>query len=255
MQSQNIITRFKNAYHRFTHKTDYDWYADDLKKFVQLGKQVDGKRFDFENIGIFPFRDDRTSNTAFDTHYIYHPAWAARVLSKLKPTKHVDISSTLHFCSIVSAFVPVEFYDYRPALLQLSQLHSQSADLTKLLFKDDELESVSCMHTVEHIGLGRYGDPLDPLGDVKAMKELQRVVKKGGSLLFVTPVGRPKIAFNGHRIYSFEMIIESFDTLELKEFSLIPDNAMEIGMINDCDPSIVKEQEYGCGCFWFRKRD
>ncbi len=46
----------------------------------------------------------------------------------------------------------------------------------------------SCMHTIEHIGLGRYGDPLDAVGDQTALSELQRVVAPGGSLLIVVPV-------------------------------------------------------------------
>jgi len=47
------------------------------------------------------------------------------------------------------------------------------------------------MNVVEHVGLGRYGEPLDPEGDIKAMRELRRVLAPGGSLLFVVPVGRP----------------------------------------------------------------
>ena len=106
------------------------------------------------------------------------------------------------------------------------------------------------MHTIEHIGLGRYGDEIDPQGDIKSINELKRVLKDGGDLLFVTPVGKAKIEFNAHRIYSFEQIIEYFSPFALKEFSLIPDIG---GLIQNADPSLVKEQSYGCGCFWFKK--
>ena len=82
-----------------------------------------------------------------------------------------------------------------------------SADLTQLHFESESIESLSCLHTVEHIGLGRYGDPIDYDGDLKAIRELKRVVVKGGSILFVVPVGKPKIIFNAHRIYSYEQII------------------------------------------------
>ncbi len=106
------------------------------------------------------------------------------------------------------------------------------------------------MHTIEHIGLGRYGDPLDAKGDLKAINELKRVVKPGGDVIFVTPVGRSRIEFNAHRIYSFEQINEYFSPFKLIEFSLVPDAG---GLIENAPPELIKEQEYGCGCFWFRK--
>ncbi len=199
---------------------------------------------------LFPCLDDATSTTGYDTHYVNHPAWAARIIKQNNPAKHIDISSTLHFCSMLSAFVPTEFYDYRPADLTLSGLFCGKADLTSLFFDSNSVESISCMHTIEHIGLGRYGDPIDPLGDKKAIDELIRVTSPGGTLLFVTPVGQPRIQFNAHRIYSFEMIIDLFKGLHLQDFSLVLDNGK---FINNADPKLVAEQRYGCGCFWFKK--
>jgi len=170
--------------------------------------------------------------------------------ARTKPEYHVDISSILSFSTIVSAFVPIHFYDYRPANLNLPNLTSGSADLKNLSFADNSVPSLSCMHTIEHIGLGRYGDEIDPVGDIKSIQELKRVLRPGGDLLFVTPVGKPKIEFNAHRIYSFEQIVEYFSPLALKEFSLITDKGV---LINNADPAIVKDQYYGCGCFWFIK--
>ena len=150
-----------------------------------------------------PQLHDNTPNTNFDAHYIYHPAWAARIVKRINPEFHVDISSTLTFSSMLSVFIPVRFYDYRPAHLKLSGLTSSKADLQNLPFEDNSVESLSCMHTVEHIGLGRYGDSIDPDGDLKAICELKRVLAKNGNLLFVVPIGTPKIMFNAHRVYSY----------------------------------------------------
>jgi len=86
------------------------------------------------------------------------------------------------------------------------------------------------------------------------MKELARVLAKDGSLLFVVPVGKPKIAFNAHRVYSYEEIIDRFSGLELKDFSLVPDNFKKSGLIHNADPELVKNQDWGCGCFWFVKK-
>lgn len=201
----------------------------------------------------YPQLFDKTTTTEFDAHYLYHPAWAARIIAKNKPKKHIDISSVLHFSTLVSAFVPVEFYDYRPATIKLSNLTCGSADLTALPFPDNSVESLSCMHTIEHIGLGRYGDPLDPDGDLKAMKELVRVLAPGGTFLFVTPVGKPQIRYNAHRIYSYEQIMNYFSDLILQEFSLVPDNGVEVGLVENATREMVDMQKYGCGCFWFKK--
>jgi len=213
-------------------------------------KSKNDKRFTVKTSDLYPCLKDKITTTPFDHHYTYHPAWAARILAKTKPAYHVDISSILHFSTVVSAFIPIKFYDYRPADLKLKNLESGFADLKKLSFADNTVPSLSCMHTIEHIGLGRYGDEIDPQGDTKSIYELKRVLQPGGDLLFVTPVGKPKIEFNAHRIYSYEQIIEFFAPLTLKEFSLIPDAG---GLIVNADPALVKDQLYGCGCFWFKK--
>jgi SAM-dependent methyltransferase len=137
--------------------------------------------------------------------------------------------------------------------LRLNNLVSDHADILALPFADEAVASLSCMHVVEHIGLGRYGDRLDPEGDVKALAELKRVLAPGGNLLFVVPVGRPRIIFNAHRIYSFDQIRSYFENLDLIDFSLIPDNRENGGLIRNATPAMADAQEYGCGCFYFRK--
>ena len=107
------------------------------------------------------------------------------------------------------------------------------------------------MHTVEHVGLGRYGDTIDPDGDLKAIGELRRVLSPSGSLLFVVPVGKPSIEFNAHRIYSYDQILSYFSDLELLEFALIPDKG---GLFVNASKEMANSQDYGCGCFWFKKQ-
>jgi hypothetical protein len=166
--SKSFITKRINNW-------DNDIVRNEFDLLVQLSNKT-AKRFVLEKKDWYLCLNDKSNNTNFDTHYIYHPAWAARILKELNPEIHIDISSSLSFCSIVSAFLPIEFYDYRPASISLSNLKSNHADLTKLFFKDNSIHSLSCMHTVEHIGLGRYGDPIDYDGDLKAINELKRVL-------------------------------------------------------------------------------
>jgi hypothetical protein len=220
-----------------------------IKEFNQFKSRND-RRFSVTTSDMYPCLKDKVSTTPFDHHYIYHPAWAARILGKTKPKEHIDFSSILSFSSIVSAFVPITFYDYRPAELNLSGWKGGAADLCNLSIADNSFESVSCMHTVEHIGLGRYGDSIDPQGDIKAINELKRITKPNGDILFVTPVGKQKIEFNAHRIYSYELVLELFEGCTLQSFSLVPD---EGGIIDNANPGLVAQQTYACGCFWFKK--
>jgi len=197
---------------------------------------------------------DATAITSFDRHYVFHTAWAMRVIVETRPIQHVDVGSSLYFVTSISAIVPTTFIDFRPAHLGLSGLVSKAGTLMKLPFQNNSLESISCMHVVEHIGLGRYGDTLDYDGDLKAVRELIRVVSPGGCLLFVVPVGgQATIQFNAHRIYTYEQVLALFSELNLVEFSLIPDDGAEEGLIRNADPELTNKQHYGCGCFYFVK--
>jgi len=238
-------------YMNFRRLMALSWFISDYFKLKRSLKS--DNRFSLSLSNLKPILIDKTNTTQFEPHYVYHPAWAARIVARTNPEKHIDISSMLQFSTIVSAFVPVEFYDYRPAHLKLSGYKSEHGDLTNLHFATNSVKSLSCMHTLEHIGLGRYGDPIDPQGDMKAASELARVLAPGGSFIFVTPVGKPKIEFNAHRIYSYEQVLDLFPTLKIIEFSLVPDDFREKGFIENADPSLVKDQDWGCGCFHFSK--
>ena len=230
-----------------------DPFTATFREFARLAVAEGDGRFPLEWERRYPCLDDATETTGFDRHYVYHPAWASRVVAERGSKLHVDISSTLHFAAQLSAFVPTAYFDYRPADLRLDNLVSGAVDLTALPWDDRSIDSLSCMHTVEHIGLGRYGDPLDPAGDRKASAELARVLAPGGSLLFVTPVGAPQIMFNAHRIYAYEQVLQLFPDLTLREFALIPEDGRDGGLIRDADPALVAGQRYGCGCFHFTR--
>lgn len=229
-------------------------FRKDFDNFIRISNQS-SQRFITDWIDRYPCLDDNTQTSSFDRHYTYHTSWAARVLSKIKPIKHIDISSSLVFNGIISAFIPIEFYDYRPADLRLNNLRTHKGDLMNLPFKSNSVKSLSCMHVIEHIGLGRYGDSLDPEGDLKAIKELKRVLQAKGSLLFVVPLGgKAKIMFNAHRIYTLEMIKKYFADLKLEEFAFISEDPNKGGLIINPKQYTLKNEVYGCGCFWFRKR-
>jgi SAM-dependent methyltransferase len=239
-----------SAYEAIDHIYRYIMYLIKFNNFIGLQKTL-AARFGLPKWSDrYPCLDENTATTSFDAHYTYHPAWAARIISQTRPSAHVDISSTLNFCAIVSAFVPVDFYDYRPARLELGNLSCRHGDLMKLPFEDESVVSLSCMHVVEHVGLGRYGDPLDPDGDLKAIVELKRILANKGSLLFVVPIGRPRIQYNAHRIYSYDQVVSYFVNLSIQQFALVDDSGR---FIIDPEPAYANQQNYGCGCWWFKK--
>lgn len=220
-----------------------------LRNFLFLQRQ--GMKLSLTDIQFH--LSDRSLKTPFDTHYIYHTAWAARTLKKINPTVHIDVSSLLYFSTILSAFIPVEFYDYRPVDIFLSNLKSDANNLFNLNFESNTIESISCMHTIEHIGLGRYGDLVDLNGDQKAISELKRVVQTGGNLIIVVPMGKPRIVYNAHRVYSFNNFIKLFPEFSLIEFAFIPDDGKKTGILINPEINEVQNSNYGCGCLWLRK--
>ena len=221
------------------------------RRFFAVAQDLTDNRFQCRQEDWWPCLSDATEDTPFDSHYVYHTAWAARILAQLRPSRHVDIGSCLRFATLVSAFVPVEFYDYRPAKIALPGLVCKNANVLALPFADQSVMHLSCMHVVEHIGLERYGDPFDPQGDVKAMRELTLVLAPGGNLLFVVPVGHEaRIQYNAHRIYTHKQICDYFAELRLESFAFVTDSG---AFIADASEASSVGQKYGCGCFYFTK--
>jgi SAM-dependent methyltransferase len=220
--------------------------------FEMMSRKVE-QRFLLDFSQAWPCLNEDSPSSGWDRHYTLHPVWAASVLREINPKRHVDIGSYLPWVTMMSAFFPMEFYDFRPADIQLPDLKCGQADLKALPFDDGSIECLSCMHVAEHIGLGRYGDMLDPDGDTKAMAELERVLAPGGNLLFVVPLGtRPQILFNAHRLYTAEQIEAAFAGLILEEFAFIADDLAHGDLVRHCTPSEANGLS-GCGCFWFRK--
>lgn len=243
------------GYYTFHSIAGFIPYMLDYFRFQKNLKSFSARRFKVGLAELYPCLNDNTPKTPFDAHYIYHPAWAARILAKTEPKEHVDISSSLSFVTLVSSFIKVIFYDYRPAELHLPNLSCDAADIVSLPFAENSIPSLSCMHVVEHIGLGRYGDPINPKGDILAVMELKRVVKQGGDLLFVVPVGGvAKIMYNAHRIYTYDLVMEMFTGFTLMDFSLVSDTELHANeFISPASKEDADNCIYGCGCFWFQK--
>lgn len=212
-------------------------------------KRMDGAE-DIAARDLYPIINERTSTTAFDTHYFYQDIWAFRKIFESGAKAHVDVGSKVDYVGFLSAVTKVTFIDIRPLITDLPNIESKSGSILEMPYEDGSVMSLSCLHVAEHIGLGRYGDPLDPLGTIKACKELQRVLAPGGSLYFGLPIGRPRVCFNAHRIHSTDQILEYFAGLKLVEFSFVNDKGR---FLQNVEPNIAREAKYGCGLFQFTK--
>lgn len=186
----------------------------------------------------------------FDAHYIYLNGWAARRIITFAPEAHVDVGSQLSFTTVLGAALSVQIVEFRPVPLALSGLTFTQGSILELPFQDDSVRSLSCLHVIEHIGLGRYGDPIDPFGTRKAAAELVRVLAPGGQLLVGLPVGRPRVCFNAHRVHSEQEVLDMFSGLRLIEFSGV-DDARRFTI--DRNRGELDSCEYGCGFFRFTK--
>ncbi len=223
------------------------------EQFSQFKEQsrLDG-RFEAKQTDWFPFLNDDTPETRFDPHYVLHTSWAARALAKTRPKVHVSFGDSLYFVGIASAFTSVTFCDIRKSGLPFRDIEEDRADLTSLPPPwTGTLQSISCMHVLEHIGLGRYGDALDASGDRRAAAELARVLAPGGQLLLVVPMeDPPRVCFNAHRLYSYSQVMDLFPDLSLLEFTLITNEGQ---FFENADPCLLEGRKYSCGCFRYTK--
>jgi SAM-dependent methyltransferase len=223
-------------------------YVSDLRAFRRQAGASSGAA----PVELEPIFFNRALNSPFDSHYTYQAAWATRLIAARKPAGHVDVSSAVPFIAQLTGVVPVTMYEFRKPDIELPNLTLREATVVDLPMADRSVDSLSCMHVIEHVGLGRYGDPLDPEGMNKALRELSRVVAPGGVLYLSVPVGRERVAFNAHRVSDAEGVARKVEGcgLSLRAFAYVDD----AGRFHDpARPEEARGLDYGCGCFLFER--
>ena len=258
------MKKFKNPFLKFVYSI-YLWiqpifdpikmtisilrYPGFIKDLIKYSRRKGAEKINLSD--IYPCLHEKTQTTKFDRHYFYQDIWAFQRICNSKVGHHVDVGSKIDFVGFLSAITKVNFVDIRPIETNLKNLEPIKGDILSLPFKDNTVFSLSCLHVAEHIGLGRYGDFIDPFGTKKACKELSRVLAKNGDLYFSLPIGKPRLCFNAHRIHSSEKILEYFKNLELIEFSGVNDKGVFKENINI---KSLDRENYACGFFHFRKK-
>lgn len=226
-----------------------------MNNFLKLCKLVyRGRVADFK-IRLLPVLSDIVANSGVAKgHYFHQDLWAARRIYDLKPSQHIDIGSRIDgFVGHLLTFMNVTIIDVRPLISKVPGLNFMQRDMmdansAKELFSD----SVSCLHALEHFGLGRYGDSFDLDGWSKGLANLASIVSLRGRLYLSVPIGPQVIEFNAQRIFMPQTIIDAAEKLGLTlyEFSYINDvgDFHQSVSLNDIDSC-----QFGCGCFEFIK--
>jgi len=193
-------------------------------------------------------------------HYFYQDLLVARRVFERKPVRHVDVGSRVDgFVAHVAAFREIEVFDIRPLSLAIPSIVFRQADLMNTPENYKEYcDSLSCLHALEHFGLGRYGDPVDLNGHVKGFRSLCAILKPGGVLYFSVPIGPERIDFNANRVFALQTVLDlAKDEFELVGFSYVDDDGMLHESVMLTDDAIRNQFQcvYGCGIFEFKKKD
>ncbi|HZZ92433.1 MAG TPA: DUF268 domain-containing protein [Usitatibacter sp.] len=187
-----------------------------------------------------------------DRHYFHQDLWAARRVFRSGAEEHFDIGSRLDgFVSHCLVFCRVTVIDVRPSSLSISDLRIIQGDATRSLpVESCSIHSLSSLHAMEHFGLGRYGDPIDPAAMTKAAALMQDCLAPAGNLYVSMPIGLERLEFNAQRVLSPDSVVALFAPMELVEFSMIDD----AGCFREkCDIAVARTASYACGLFHFRK--
>ena len=235
------------------------FFLRDLSKIKKQMSNDKNKQFPIRY--LYPIDERTTEAGTMSGGYFHQDLFAARKIYAENPLRHVDIGSRIDgFVSHIAVFREIEIFDIRPINSNVKNITFKQADLMQL---PEEMvsycDSISALHSIEHFGLGRYGDPIDYEGHIKAIKNITKILKDDGIFYFSVPIGEQHIEFNAHRVFSINYIWDllNHDYL-LISFSFIDSegNFHENIEMDDkvLNPKLMKKYKYGIGVFILRKK-
>jgi SAM-dependent methyltransferase len=231
-----------------------------LFEYREIRRQGEKAGGDFPFAPFYPCLQERGQESGvIAEHYFYQDLLIARKIFLNHPERHVDIGSRIDgFVAHVASFREIEVFDVRDLHLDIANIRFTRADLMNREFPfADYCDSLSCLHALEHFGLGRYGDPLDYRGHLRGWENMHRILKPGGKFYFSVPIGEQRIEFNAHRVFSVAYLLSLMEgRYAVDSFSYIND---EQKLITGAalDKEAVENNfgcHYGCGIFELTKR-
>lgn len=231
-------------------------YVRDMK---ELRRQLNGDpSFPFGD--SFPVLDDHKAKAgSMSGHYFHQDLLVAQRIFANKPQRHIDIGSRIDgFVTHVAVFREIEIFDIRPQHSKVPNIRFTQADLMRLDERlVDSCDSISSLHAIEHFGLGRYGDPIDSTGHLKALDNIHRMLRTGGRFYFSTPIGPQRIEFNAHRVFHVGYLLRHLtDRYDVHQFSYVDDEGDLHRDVALTPEGIASDFgcTFGCGIFELVKR-
>lgn len=190
--------------------------------------------------------------------YFWQDLLVARMIFSANPEKHVDVGSRVDgFVAHVASFREIEVFDVREITTEIPGVKFTQADLMNPVDGlTDYCDSLSCLHALEHFGLGRYGDPIDPKGFERGMVNMARLLKAGGVCYLSVPIGIERVEFNANRVFDPRGIISLAEknALRLSALMVIKNAGLvEVVDVNELKLADLAGQRYALGLFTFIK--
>jgi len=223
-------------------------YLSDLSKFRRINA-IGGK---FRISPVLNDFDDQAGSA--DGHYFWQDLIAAQWIHSLQSKSHLDVGSRIDgFIAHLLTFREVTLLDIRPTKLEIPNLRVVLADAQRNLSEGvGKFNSVSSLHSIEHFGLGRYGDSLDPLGHEKGIIAISECVDVGGSLIVSFPIGTSSVEFNEQRIIDPNWPTQILENFELCNFVLIPWKGLP--NLTTSPQEVDKSKSGQAGLYWFKRK-
>lgn len=220
-----------------------------IRNFWQLKTQQKHAANNFVFGTPYPCLDDRFSQAGEVTrHYFHQDLLVAQRVFQNNPVTHLDVGSRIDgFVSHVASFRPIEVIDIRPISNTSSNITFIQCDMMAPIDNTllDYCDSLSCLHAMEHFGLGRYGDPVNYDGYLLGIENLTRMLRRGGTLYFSVPIGPQRIEFDAHRVFALSHVFELFqDAYRVDHFSFVDDQ----NNLHEDVELTEKEIKSSCGC-------
>lgn len=195
---------------------------------------------------------------ATKNEYFLQDLHVARQIFLANPAKHVDIGSRIDgFVAHVASFREIEVFDIRLITSTIPGVVFRQKDLMNPGDSFiDYCDSISCLHAIEHFGLGRYGDPIDTNGSTIGLINMIKMLRPGGIFYLSAPVGRERVEFNAHRIFNPSSLVRLADVngLKLIKFASIgSDRTLVLAADPILDITRFEKQSYALGIFTFVK--
>lgn len=231
-----------------------------LRDLYRLKSQKSSSVKEFPLGTLYPCLHDRSAECgSAKGHYFHQDLLIARRIYLNNPITHVDVGSRVDgFVAHVASFRNIDVLDIRQQSSAIPHITFIQADLMKPIHYTlvDYSDSLSCLHALEHFGLGRYGDPVTYDGYILGLNNLHSILKTNGKFYFSVPIGPQRIEFNAHRVFSVGYLLEYIDgKYHIDQFSFVDDmgDLHENVPITHIDVKRNFDCVYGCGIFEMTK--